>query len=110
MTEIRLKSAFGLEEGKILNSNLGLDLLNRLREDLQDIAQVDQEPSLLERENGTNGSLTNKKEIIMGYKLKTHSSAKKRFKATGSGLKEEALLALIFWQSKLQNENVTTVE
>ena len=23
----------------------------------------------------------------MGYKLKTHSSAKKRFKATGSGLK-----------------------
>ena len=31
---------------EILNSNLGLDLLNRLREDLQDIAQVDQEPSL----------------------------------------------------------------
>ena len=31
---------------EILNSNLGLDLLNRLRNDLQDIAQVDQEPSL----------------------------------------------------------------
>ena len=31
---------------EILNSNLGLELLNRLREDLQDIAQVDQEPSL----------------------------------------------------------------
>ena len=31
---------------EILNSNLGLDLLNRLREDLQEIAQVDQEPSL----------------------------------------------------------------
>ncbi len=31
---------------EILNSNLGLDLLNRLRDDLQDIAQVDQEPSL----------------------------------------------------------------
>ena len=31
---------------EILNSNLGLDLLNRVREDLQDIAQVDQEPSL----------------------------------------------------------------
>ena len=25
----------------------------------------------------------------MGYKLKTHSSAKKRFKATGSGLKKK---------------------
>jgi len=32
----------------------------------------------------------NKKEIIMGYKLKTHSSAKKRFKATGSGLKRRS--------------------
>ncbi|MDA7699438.1 hypothetical protein N8789_00650 [bacterium] len=30
----------------MLNSNLGLELLNRLRDDLQDIAQVDQEPSL----------------------------------------------------------------
>ena len=31
---------------EILNSNLGLDLLNRLRDELEDIAQVDQEPSL----------------------------------------------------------------
>ncbi|MBD62862.1 MAG: translation initiation factor IF-3, partial [Gammaproteobacteria bacterium] len=31
---------------EILNSNLGLELLNRVREDLRDIAQVDQEPSL----------------------------------------------------------------
>ena len=31
---------------EILNSNLGLDLLNRLKEELEDIAQVDQEPSL----------------------------------------------------------------
>ena len=31
---------------EILNSNLGLELLNRLRIDLQDIAQVDQEPLL----------------------------------------------------------------
>ena len=31
---------------EILNSNLGLDLLNRLREELADISQVDQEPSL----------------------------------------------------------------
>jgi translation initiation factor IF-3 len=31
---------------EILNSNLGLELLNRLRDELVDIAQVDQEPSL----------------------------------------------------------------
>ena len=31
---------------EILNSDLGLDLLNRVKEDLSEIAQVDQEPSL----------------------------------------------------------------
>ena len=31
---------------EILNSNLGLDLLNRIKDDLEDIAQVDQEASL----------------------------------------------------------------
>ena len=31
---------------EILNSNLGLDLLNRIRDELQELAQVDQEPSL----------------------------------------------------------------
>jgi translation initiation factor IF-3 len=31
---------------EILNSDMGLDLLNRLRDELQDISQVDQEPSL----------------------------------------------------------------
>ena len=31
---------------EILNSNLGLELLSRLKEELIDIAQVDQEPSL----------------------------------------------------------------
>ena len=31
---------------EILNSDLGLELLNKLRTELQDIAQVDQEPSL----------------------------------------------------------------
>jgi len=31
---------------EILNSDIGLNLLNRLRDELQDIAQVDQEPSL----------------------------------------------------------------
>mgnify|MGYP001502071273 CR=1 FL=1 len=31
---------------EILNSNLGLDLLNRIRSELEEIAQVDQEPSL----------------------------------------------------------------
>ena len=31
---------------KILNSDLGLDLLNKLRLELEDISQVDQEPAL----------------------------------------------------------------
>ena len=31
---------------EILNSNLGLDLLNRIRDELEEFAQVDQEPSL----------------------------------------------------------------
>ena len=31
---------------EILNSNIGLELLNKLRHELEDIAQVDQEPSL----------------------------------------------------------------
>ena len=31
---------------EILNSNLGLDLLNRIKDDVSDISQVDQEPSL----------------------------------------------------------------
>ena len=31
---------------EILNSDMGLDLLNRLKEDLKEIAQIDQEPSL----------------------------------------------------------------
>ena len=31
---------------EILNSNLGLELLTRLRDELEEIAQVDQEPSL----------------------------------------------------------------
>ncbi len=31
---------------EILNSNMGLELLNRLKKDLEEIAQIDQEPSL----------------------------------------------------------------
>ena len=31
---------------EILNSNLGLDLLNRIRDELEELTQVDQEPSL----------------------------------------------------------------
>ena len=31
---------------EILNSNLGLDLLNKLKDELKDITQIDQEPSL----------------------------------------------------------------
>ena len=43
--EIRLKltSVLGAE---ILNSDLGLELLNKIRDELADISQVDQEPSL----------------------------------------------------------------
>jgi translation initiation factor IF-3 len=35
-----------LLNNQILNSNLGLDLLNRIRDELEELAQVDQEPSL----------------------------------------------------------------
>ena len=63
---------------EILNSNLGLDLLSRLQNELSDIAQVDQEPS--RRKTAINDTFSVKKEIIMGYKLKTHSGAAKRFK------------------------------
>ena len=31
---------------EILNSDMGLNLLNRLKNELEDIAQIDQEPSL----------------------------------------------------------------
>ena len=31
---------------EILNSDIGLNLLNKLRDELKDISQVDQEPSL----------------------------------------------------------------
>ena len=31
---------------EILNSNMGLDLLNKIRDELEEISQVDQEPSL----------------------------------------------------------------
>ena len=34
------------DEQEILNSDMGLELLNRIKSDLVDIAQVDQEPSL----------------------------------------------------------------
>ena len=67
---------------------MGLDLLNRLRNELEDIAQVDQEPSLEGRQLLMVLSPLKKekliykftKKITMGYKLKTHSGAAKRFK------------------------------
>jgi len=82
---------------EILNSDMGLNLLNRLRDELEDIAQVDQEPSLegrqllmvlspLKKEK----LILNNKRIIMGYKLKTHSGAAKRFKKTGSSVKSKS--------------------
>ena len=40
----------------------------------------------------------------MGYKIKTHSGAAKRFKKTGSSLKAEAPIEIIFLQSNLLKE------
>ena len=53
---------------EILNSDIGLDLLNKLRKDTIDIAQVDQEPSLEGRQllmvlSPSKEELINKKEI-----------------------------------------------
>ena len=79
---------------EILNSDIGLNLLNKLKEELKDIAQVDQEPSLEGRQLLM--VLTplkrnkNNIQIIMGYKLKTHSGAAKRFKKTGSSVKSRS--------------------
>ena len=61
---------------------MGLNLLNKLKKELEEIAQVDQEPSLEGRQLLMILSpLREKKDkFIMGYKLKTHSGAAKRFK------------------------------
>tara|TARA_Y200000002_G_scaffold353749_1_gene333434 strand:- start:166 stop:636 length:471 start_codon:yes stop_codon:yes gene_type:complete len=42
----KIKISVRFRGREILNSNLGLDLLNRIRDELQEMAQVDQEPSL----------------------------------------------------------------
>ena len=52
---------------EILNSNLGLELLNRLKDKLVEIAQVDQEPSL-EGETVINGFISSKEEKISKFK------------------------------------------
>jgi len=44
----------------------------------------------------------------MGYKLKTHSGASKRFKKTGSSVKVKALIEIIFSQSNLPKEKDIT--
>ena len=79
---------------EILNSGLGLELLNRLRYELNDISQVDQEPSL-RRKTVINGSISFKKNRInyirkMGYKLKTHSGAQNALRRTGSSIKSRS--------------------
>ena len=71
---------------EILNSDLGLEILNRLKNELSDVAIVDQEPSLEGRQLLMVLS-PQRKNNIMGYKLKTHSGASKRFKKTGSSVK-----------------------
>ena len=78
---------------EILNSEMGLNLLNKLKDELKDIAQVDQEPSLEGRQLLMVMSPLKKKnwyKIIMGYKLKTHSGASKRFKKTGTSIKSRS--------------------
>ena len=76
MMEIRLKLASVLEVERFLNSDLGLEILNRLKNELSDIAIVDQEPSLEGRQLLMVLS-RNERNNIMGYKLKTHSGASK---------------------------------
>ena len=46
MQKIRLKLASDLGEEKYLIVTWGLELLNKIKEDLSDISQVDQEASL----------------------------------------------------------------
>ena len=43
---VKTKISVRFRGREILNSDMGLDLLNRLKDELKDIAQVDQEPSL----------------------------------------------------------------
>ena len=43
----------------------------------------------------------------MGYKLKTHSGASKRFKSTGSSIKVEVLIGIIFSQNNQLKEKDT---
>ena len=78
---------------EILNSDMGLNLLNKLRLELESIAQVDQEPSLEGRQLLMVLSPLKKRikiTEIMTYKLKTHSGAAKRFKKTGSSVKSRS--------------------
>ena len=77
---------------EILNSDMGLKLLDKLRDELKEISQVDQEPSLEGRQLLMVLSPLKKinKIFNMGYKLKTHSGAAKRFKKTGSSLKSKS--------------------
>ena len=44
----------------------------------------------------------------MGYKIKTHSGAAKRFKKTGSSVKAEVQTEIIFLQNSLLKEKDIT--
>ena len=70
---------------------MGLGILNKIKEELADIANVDQDPSLEGRQLLMILSpLKKNSKYIMGYKLKTHSGAAKRFKKTGSTVKSRS--------------------
>ena len=74
---------------EILNSNLGLELLERLQNEVIRYSSS-RSRTFLRGQAAVNDSLSIKKEIVMGYKLKTHSGAAKRFKKTGSSVKSKS--------------------
>ena len=63
--------------------------MDRLQNEVSDIASS-RSRTFFRRKAAFNDSLSIKKEIIMGYKLKTHSGAAKRFKKTGSSVKSRS--------------------
>ena len=92
---------------------MGLNLLNKLRDELAEIAQVDQEPSLEGRQllmvlsplkRISRLKITNN----MGYKLKTHSELQSVLKRQVHLLKVEVLIEIIYLQNNLQKEKDIT--
>ena len=88
---------------------MGLNLLNKLKDELSEIAQVDQEPSLEGRQllmvlSPLKKNKNLKKKTKMGYKLKTHSGAAKRLRRLVHLLKAKVLIEIISLPSSLQKK------